>query len=127
MTCNSKLCTVLKKTKTCCLENVILSPYSTSASPFAWLWCSHFLEIHGACAFSLCCLFPSNSITSQQCVPPGISPAPLAHRQTPESVGSLTQHKLHCEAEVSESLGCISPDRGAMAILKLFITSHFKG
>lgn len=44
----------------------------------------------------------------------GIPPAPLAHRQAAESVGNLTQHKLHCEAEVSESVGCFSADRGTM-------------
>ncbi len=55
------------------------------------------------------------------------SPAPLVHRQTAESVGNLTQHKLHCEAEVSESVGCISDDRGTMKMWKPFISSHFKG
>lgn len=64
--------------------------------------------------FSLCCLFPSNSITSQLCVSPGIPPAPLAHRQTAESVGNLTQHKLCCDADISESVGCLSADGGAM-------------
>lgn len=55
------------------------------------------------------------------------SPAPLAHRQTAESVGNLTQHKLHCEAEVSESVGCIIADRETMKTWKPFIYSHFKG
>ena len=55
------------------------------------------------------------------------SPAPLAHRQTAESVGNLTQHKLHCEAEVSESVGCISAHRGTMKMREPFISSHFKG
>lgn len=48
------------------------------------------------------------------------SPAPLVHRQTAQSVGNLTQHKLHCEAEVSESVGCIYPDRGTMKNWKAF-------
>lgn len=42
--------------------------------------------------------------------------APLAQRQTAESVGSLTQHKLRCEAAVSESVGCIYPDRASVEI-----------
>lgn len=40
--------------------------------------------------------------------------APPAQRQTAESVGNLTQHKLRCEAEVSESVGCIHPDRASV-------------
>lgn len=42
--------------------------------------------------------------------------APLAQRQTVESVGNLTQHKLRCEAEVSESVGCVYPDRASVEI-----------
>lgn len=58
---------------------------------------------------------PSNSITFQLRVPPG-NPwqLPQAQRQTAESVGNLTQHKLRCEAEVSESVGCICADRGTV-------------
>lgn len=88
---------------------------SASTSLSARLWCSHFLETHSArtrLSFSLCCLFPSNSITLPAVCFSRDSPAPLAHRQTAESVG--TQHKLYCEAEVSESVGCISADRGTM-------------
>ncbi|CAB1424433.1 unnamed protein product [Pleuronectes platessa] len=59
----------------------------------------------------------------------GISPSKPPHPSAPltpprptdrllESVGNLTQHKLHCEAEVSESVGCVSTKRGAGLIIQ---------
>lgn len=92
--------------------------------PFARLWCSHFpLCLH----YRL--LYPALSFSFKFNNLPAVcfsrdSPAPMAHRQTAESVGNLTQHKLHCEAEVSESVGCIYTDRATVKMWKPCISSH---
>lgn len=97
-------------------KELAYSPCSTSLHPFARPPPQSFSSVAALSSPLPSAVFsPSNSITFQLRVPPGIPwQLPQAQRQTAESVGNLTQHKLRCEAEVSESVGCIRADRGTV-------------
>lgn len=83
---------------------------STSMSAIACLWCLWCRRFPLCLHYHL--LFPMLSFSFKFNNLPAVcfsrdSLAPLAHRRTAESVGNLTQHKLHCETEVSECVGSI--------------------
>lgn len=89
-----------------------------------------FLEINCACtilSFSLCCLFPSNSITSQLCVSPGIPQLPWPTDRLRSLWG--TWHNINSTVKQRcQSLWAASPlIEEPWKYESLFIPSHFKG